>query len=353
MLTRRALMSVAAMLPMSLGGLALAAAQPAAGALDVARLKEGYRLRIQRILAGGVMPYVDIESSCNAGKLDLDDLAKAMDDCQIGLMALSADIGQGAFERGVRYEDLNTRLLQHYPDRFIPVGNGGQGPALMEATEAFEAGEEKAIADGSVLLLGEYEFRHYPSPRQAKRGDLDRDVNVPLDGPIGHWLFALSERTGMAFQIHYEVEDTLLPVIEKMLTQYPRARVIWCHLAQVRYIERAASYSATYVESLIRRFPHLMFDTAFGDATSRYPLSQQLHARIWGDGGGLKPEWLDLIVAHPDRFLSALDLGGDRLNRIHEYDAKHRLFLRCLPGDVQHQVAYRNAWRLLFNEEFA
>lgn len=352
MLTRRTVMSAVAALPIFLPGTPRATESPVAGAVDVARLKEGYRQRIQRILAAGGMPYIDIESSCNPGKLDLDDLAKALDELQIGMMALSADIGQGAFERGVRYDDLNSRLLQRYPDRFIPVGNGGQGPALMEATAEFEKGQEKAISDGAVLVLGEYEFRHYPSPRQAKRSDVDRDVSVPLDGPIGHWLFALSERTGVAFQIHYEVEDSLLPILEKMLAQYPRAKVIWCHLAQVRYIERASSYSAAYVESLIRRFPSLWFDTAFGDATSRYPLSQQLHARIWGDGG-LKKEWLDLIVAHPDRFLSALDLGGDRMNRIHEYDAKHRVFLRCLPGEVQHQVAYRNAWRLLFNEEFA
>ena len=58
-------------------------------------------------------------------------------------------------------------------------------------------------------------------------------------------------------------------------------------------------------------------------------------------------------VAHPKRFLSALDLGGDRLDRIAEYDQKHRNFLKGLPTETQHQVAYRNAWSLLFGEAFA
>ena len=138
-----------------------------------------------------------------------------------------------------------------------------------------------------------------------------------------------------------------------MLQQYSKAKVIWCHLAQVRYIERASRYTPAYVDSLIRRFPNLYFDTAFGDANSIYPLSNQRHARVWSNDGALLPAWRDLIAACPSRFLSALDLGGDRIERIVEYDQNHRNFLKRLPAQVQHQVAYRNAWSLLFGEEFA
>jgi hypothetical protein len=49
----------------------------------------------------------------------------------------------------------------------------------------------------------------------------------------------------------------------------------------------------------------------------------------------------------------ALDLGEDRLDRIREYDYKHRSFLKRLPDEIRQQVAFRNAWRLLFGEEFA
>jgi hypothetical protein len=67
----------------------------------------------------------------------------------------------------------------------------------------------------------------------------------------------------------------------------------------------------------------------------------------------LRPEWLDLIVTHSERFLSALDLGQDRLHRITEFDQKHRQFLSLLPENTRHRVAYRNTWKLLFNEEFS
>lgn len=327
--------------------------RPGWSATDFMTLKEGYALRLKRLLAAGELPYIDIESSCNSGKLDIDDLARRMDRLNIGLMALSADIGQGQFKKGVRFDDLSDRLLAAYPDRFIPVGNGGQPPALTEAPDAFLTAQEDAIRAGRMLLLGEYEFRHYPSPRQAKRGDLDRDVDIPIDGPLGRRVFDLSQRTGMPVQLHYEIKDDLLAPLEAMLAAYPGAKVIWCHVAQIRYLERGGRYTPSYVEGLIRRFPQLYFDTAFGDASSIYPLSNQRHARVWADDSSLRADWQDLIVAHSERFLSALDLGGDRMDRIAEYDRNHRGFLDRLPQATRHQVAYRSAWSLLFGEAFA
>lgn len=319
---------------------------------DVSQLKVGYAQRLKKILATGKLPYIDIESSCNSRKLDIDSIAKSMDQFNIGLMALSADIGEGQFKKGVRFDDLSKKLLTKYPDRFIPVGNGGQAPAMTEATDEFFSGQEAAIRKKEILLLGEYEFRHYPSPRQVKHDEMERDVDIPINGPIGHRLFSLSEQTGIAFQLHYEIEDGLLEPLEKMLEQYPKAKVIWCHLAQIRYIERASRYTPAYVDGLIKRYPNLYFDTAFGSARSIYPLSKQRHARVWADDGSLKGEWRELIVAHSKRLLSALDLGGDRMDQIVEYDENHRDFLKHLPTETQHQVAYRTAWSLLFGEEF-
>lgn len=315
-------------------------------------LKQGFAQRLKRLLAAGELPYVDMESSCDPARLDIDELARQMDRLNIGLMALSADISKAQFQAGVRPEPLWQRLSSAYPDRFIPVGNGGQPPVLTEDSEAFLDGQAAAAKAGQILLLGEYEFRHYPSPRQVRRGAEDRDVAIALDGPIGQRVFALSQSSGLPVQLHYEIEDELLPALERMLAQYPGARVIWCHLAQVRYIERAPHYSPAYVERLLQRFPQLYFDTAFGDARSVYPLSQQRHSRIWGPDGDLQPGWRDLIVAYPTRFLSALDLGADRMGRIAEYDQRHRAFLARLPESTRHQLAYRNAWALLFGEDF-
>jgi len=350
MITRRRLIKTFCALPLIACIPGLGNAQDI---VDFSKLKNGYAQRLKKILAAGELPYIDIESSCNSTKLDIDSIANSMDRLNIGLMALSADISKGQFKEGVRFDNLSQRLLTSFPDRFIPVGNGGQPPGLTEATDVFLDAQEAAARTRQIMLLGEFEMRHYPSPRQVKRNEMDRDVHVPIDGPIGHRIFSMSEKTGVPFQIHYEIEDELLAPLENMLEQYPKAKVIWCHLAQIRYIERASRYSPAYVEALIKRFPNLHFDTAFGDSGSIYPLNNQRHARVWTNDGGLNAEWRDLIVAYPKRFLSALDLGGDRLFQIGEYDFKHRNFLKRLPTETQHQVAYRSAWSLLFSEEFA
>jgi len=349
MITRRRLIKAFCVLPFVAFLPRIARAQSIP---DFSQVRAGYAQRLKKIQAAGGLPYIDIESSCNSTKLDIASVAKSMDQLNIGLMALSADIGKGQFQKGVRFDNLSKKLLASYPDCFIPVGNGGQPPALTEASDEFLDAQEVAARKKQIMLFGEFEFRHYPSPRQAKRGETDRDVHVPIDGPTGHRVFSMSEKTGMPFQIHYEIENELLAPLEKMLEQYPKAKVIWCHLAQIRYIERASRYTPAYVGGLIKRFPNLYFDTAFGNAASVYPPSKQRHARVWANDGNLKAEWRDLIVAHPKRFLSALDLGGDRLNKIEEFDQNHRNFLKHLPAETQHQVAYRSAWSLLFGEEF-
>ena len=52
------------------------------------------------------------------------------------------------------------------------------------------------------------------------------------------------------------------------------------------------------------------------------------------------------------RFLAALDLGGDRMDRLGEHMDVLRRFLDGLPPGAREITAYRAAWRLLFNEDF-
>lgn len=350
MTSRRRFLQMCSLLPL------LAGVPRSGNAQDghhLAKLKAGYAKRLKKILAKGALPYIDIESSCNAVDVDIEFVAANMDRLNIGLMALSADIGKDMFNRGARFDDLSERLLAAYPDRFIPVGNGGQAPVFTEAPEEFLTTQENAARRKDILLFGEFEFRHYPSLEQITGGESRRDSWTHIDGALGHRVFSLAERTGLPVQIHYEIEDDLLAPLESMLLKYPKARVIWCHLAQIRYQERSTLYSPTYVENLIRRFPNIYFDTAFGDYTSVYPLSNQRHARVWADDGSLRTIWRRLIMAYPQRFLSALDLNGDNINRMAEHDAQHRAFLRRLPEQTRHHVAYRSAWSLLFGEEFA
>jgi predicted TIM-barrel fold metal-dependent hydrolase len=277
-----------------------------------------------------------------------------MDKEGIAVMALSVDQPGELVEKGHRWSDDSFRLVAAYPDRFLPVGNGGNHPAWTRSPDRFLDDNERYIVEHRYPLMGEFEFRHYLSPRQVERQDTWRDVNIPINGPQGHRLFAFAARTGIPFQIHYEIEDVLLPPLVEMLARYPAAKVIWCHLAQVRWASTARSYGADYLRKLLERFPNLYVDTAFGGPQSVYKPSGERHARVWNEpGDDIRDDWKALIRDMPWHFLAALDIGGDRQTPDHlrQWTSNLRRFLAAIPGDAREIVAYKAAWKLLFNED--
>lgn len=318
---------------------------------DLDHLKTVWIKRIITIKHDGELPIIDIESSFNPGGVNAEDYAEAMDDNGIALTAFSPQIGKKKYKKkGVLWHDGARRALGADPTRYIPTSTAGIYPAFTEGPEAFMEETIYRVEEENYPLMGEFEFRHYMSPRQYKRDETYRDVTIPIDSDAGHQLFKFSERSDISFQIHYEVEDDLLPPLEKMLAKYPKAKVIWCHLGQVRYSTRAKTYGPEYVRSLIERYPNIYFDLAFGSADSVYPGSDEHHATVWQSDGVVKLAWVQLITDHPYRFLAALDIGGDRVDRVGENTRKLRTFIHNLPKETQEIVAYKAAWKLLFNE---
>ena len=319
---------------------------------DLDYLKPVWKKRISAFKEDGKLPIIDIESSFNPGVVDARKYAKAMDDNGIALTAFSAQVGEEKYkERNVLWHDGARRAIAVDPARYIPTSTAGIYPAFTKKPEAFVDKTILKVEEDNYPLMGEFEFRHYMSVRQYRKSQTYRDVTVPIDSDAGHKLFKFSELTGKPFEIHYEVEDDLLSPLEKMLAKYPKAKVIWCHLAQVRYSRRATTYGPEYVRSLIEKYPNIYFDLAFGNAKSVHPGSNEHHARVWHSLGVVKPSWVQLIADHPYRFLAALDIGGDRLDAVGKNTRILRSFINNLPKETQEIVAYKAAWKLLFDED--
>jgi len=314
---------------------------------DFPRVRSGYLERINHIQRSGLMPIIDVESSYNPMGIDLASFTQSMDRAGIAMGCMSVDQPGNAISQGFIWSNDALDTAEKFPSHFIPIGNGGNHPSWTRHADKFLDAQEKFILEHKYPMMGEFEVRHYPSPRQFQRGEMYRDVDIPIDGPLMERVFSFSEKTGIAFQIHYEIEDKLLAPLEKMLLKYPKAKVIWCHLAQIRYLQRSTLYNPVFVDQWLRKYPNLYFDTAFGDAMSIYPPSGERHARYWLN---IK-EWGDLIASQPYRFLAALDIGGDRMNRVEEWTRNLRNFLGTLPEPCRDIVAYKSAWKLLFNEE--
>ncbi len=346
---RRAFLGgTAAALTFAVGPHALRAA-PAR--FDIAALRKGWQGRLRAIAAKGTLPIIDIESCYNPGKIDLADFAGRMDEAGVAQVCMSPQIGKGGFDGGKLWHDGARDAVAAFPDHFIPASTAGIWPAWTEKPKEFLDIHLRRVAEDGYPLLGEFEFRHYPSPPEWQRGEMFRDINIPIDGEHGHRLFKFSEETGLSFQIHYEIEDGLLPPLERMLTAYPKAKVIWCHLAQVRYQGRSTVYGPAYLRKLLEAHPGLYIDTAFGGHKSVYPGSHENHARVWESDGRVRADWAALIEDHPWRFVAALDLGGDRMDEIGDKVKTLRRFLGGLKSEAAGAVACRSAWKLLFNEE--
>jgi hypothetical protein len=339
--------------PLPPKNVALNSAPPAAVPFDIETLKNKWRSRIAAIKAQGRLPIIDIESSFGPGRFDAGSFSRTMDELGVALVMFSPQIGAGGAGNPPKlWHDGAQRLAGLDPWRYVPTSTAGIYPAWTKQPLAFLDETIAHVQADKYPLLGEFEFRHYMSPRQAKRGETFRDVDIPIDGPAGHRLFNFAQRTGLSFQIHFEVEDRLLPKLEAMLARYPKAKVVWCHIGQVRYAERARSYGSEYVRRLIDTYPNIYFDLAFGGPDSVYPLSQQHHATVWDrPHGGVKAEWVKVIEQHPWRFLAAFDLGGDRMDQLPEKVRLFRIFLAGLPPETRAIVAYKSAWKLLFGEE--
>lgn len=317
----------------------------AAVPFDLATLKRNWKQRIQAMRAAGVMPIIDVESNLGEN-LDIQHFARQMDDEGVALIAFSG-VPQG---RG--WSDAARYAVAADPWRYLPTGDGGLPPDWKRNSEAFANTTRERITKDGYPMMGEYEFRHYPSPDQIERGNLNRDEDLPIDGPAGHLLFAFAAESGIPFQIHQEIEDRLLPPLEKMLKQYPKAKVIWCHLAQMRYQGRNTVYGSDYVRRLIEQHPNLYFDLFAGPPDHVYPTNGEYPGRYWDRATGrLKPEWAKLIADHPWRFMTALDLNPFIMKGFSRKVGMQRAVLDSLPAAAREIVAYKAAWKLLFNED--
>jgi hypothetical protein len=347
-----------------LQGEKVAADQAVVLKFDRASLEQKWRGRIRGFLAEGVIPLVDLESSLRRedGPRYLKGSLPVMDHLGIALIAFDgyqAPKSSGA-GKGYRWGYYVHAVVNSYPDRFILATNGGTNPNWIQGKGGkprhFIDQTEQQVHSGAYPIMGEYEFRHYMSNHQCQERKTNRDVSVPADGPKAQRLFRLSEETGIAFVIHHEPEDSLLVPLEKMLRSYPMAKVIWAQFGAVRKPELSKSFGPKLVRRLLQTYPNLYFDLATGLPNQKYICSNTRgFGVIWAKGphgqrDKLTPAYKAILSEFSTRFVVGIDYGGGRapLPAYLKKRAKNiRVIMRELSIEAQHNIGYRNAWRLL------
>lgn len=141
-----------------------------------------------------------------------------------------------------------------------------------------------------------------------------------VGGPVVKRCAELSAQQGLFLQAHVDDET-----VEKMLTLYPRAKILWAHAGM--------SASASTVGRLLERYPNLWVELALRTDVA--------------SNGVLDPQWKAVFVRHADRIMVGTDTWvTSRWDSLVGGMREVRRWLAQLPPEVAEKIAYKNGERL-------
>ena len=306
------------------------------------RQLDRYRETLKMSLKHGSLPIIDVEHHWG-GKLPLKELIDKMDRNGIALTWL------GANERNGSHSSIEA--CSQFPYRLVPTTIHGDGPRWHGKDLSLVRELAQAVRSGEYFAMGEFEARHYVSSTN------DRNIHMPLDSDSFHGVFKLAEETGMPFALHHEAEDVLLPELEKMLSIYPRATVIWCHVGRNRDPKKwTVLPSPAGVRSFLQKFPNLYFDIVQGGPGNLFPPTGARESILYEDADGpprLKGEWAQLFNVFADRFVIGSDVNTGRWDSYDKVMFRLRTaVLGVLEPTAAEKIAFKNAWYLMSGEEW-
>ncbi len=344
----------------------ISAEEPVALKHDRNTLELKWQERIQSFLNTGVIPLIDLESSLKRedGERYIPRAINVMDKSGIALIAFDGYQAPKTSkkQKGYRWGYYIHHIVNSYPDRFILATNGDTNNNWLKQKDSFVDQTGEHVKSGNYPIMGEFDFRHYMSNHQCKKGNTKRDTNIPINGENAHLIFSLSEKMGIAFTIHHEPEDRPLAELEEMLAAYPKAKVIWAHFGQIRFPKNETRFNPELVRRLLSSYPGLYFDISTGQPGRSYKCnSNVLDTVIWNKNSfgsqkdTLKPEYKDILNEFSTRFVVGTDYGGGR-SPLPDFLKKRvknaRLIMRDLTEEAKHNISYRNAWFLLTGKEW-
>jgi predicted TIM-barrel fold metal-dependent hydrolase len=241
-----------------------------------------------------------------------------------------------AGRRNLKSNDIADYAEQH-PDRII-ASVRTKGGAYRENRSGYYKTLEREVGSGRFGAIAELLMYH------AQKGDkADEVVVYPEDRRIQTAL-GYAKKKSWPLVVHIEFASLsggekrkFMEQLEKMLTRNVEHPFMMIHMGQLRVGE---------VRWLVESHENLYFMTSHANPVM-ISSSQQPWTPMF-DGDVLSPEWRELVVQYPERFVLAFDNvwpkhWGDFYLREAEY---WRKAFAVLPSDVAHAVAHANAERL-------
>lgn len=230
-------------------------------------------------------------------------------------------------------ESLNGMIHAVDPDRVTPK-------AIQDFAE-----EAEVIVKTGAVGFGEITAEHFSSGRGGHPYESTRP-----DHPLLLALADIAAKHGMPIDLHMEAVPQDMPFprqtgganpqqlrenisgLERLLAHNQGALIIWAHAGWDLSGER----SVPLMRTLLAKHPNLYMSVKVDRAGSK-------RTSPFAPDGSIKPSWLALLSAFPDRFVIGSDQFFDEdTARL----AAVRRFVDALPADVAPAIARRNAERI-------
>lgn len=255
--------------------------------------------------------------------------------------------------------DKLKQACSYAPSRlFFLDGGGTLNPMILKAHKAgtttdadkreFRAKAMKIIKAGA-RGFGEMGAEHFCL------GANHNYHSAPPDHPLYLLLADIAAQHGVPIDIHMEAIprdmptpdlncdknpkrlSPNIPAFERLLRHNPKASIIWAHVGW----DNTGARDVALCKRLLTTHPNLYMSFKISPRDS-LPQNRPLKNK----GAAIKPEWLALIRAFPDRFIIGTDQfyvppGGRKIGP-QRTQASMR-FSALLPEDVAEKVLFRNA----------
>lgn len=273
--------------------------------------------------------FVDAHSQVDEDVSDLELIIRRMDAAGVYRTILAARSGRKPGE----VADFAAR----HPQRIVPSVRTKSG-AFDKNPLKWRKFVQAQLDSGRFRAIAEILLYH------AKKGNKAPEVRAyPEDDRVKFVLAAAVER-GWPFVVHIEFASLSRPErerfmagLETLLREYPQLPFLLNHMGQLQPPEAARLIGA-----------HANFHLLTAHTTSAITReSREPWTRMF-EGERLAPDWKALILAHPDRFVFALDnvwyqhWDAFYLDQVSQW----RQALTDVPPSVAHAVAHGNAERL-------
>lgn len=290
---------------------------------------ERYERTLRKHLASDPYPLIDLEISLDRWK-SAAQLIEGMDRAGVALGAVTS-----ASEEAIK------KAVERYPGRLIPLTTSTAQNDWARPDSGYLSSIKRQL-EGGAFGIGKITWRP---------GSSDKAQMTQAGEALGA-MIRLATKMRSCLLLDMPPDDGGLELLERRLRAAPEARIIWTQAGRILNLNALPGYGHGLLRALSLRHPHLFFTlTQDPPAPADSTLPRKNH--LYDPGGAFSREWRALLEARVGHFTA----GNDSPKSSPAVYAGRTLHFRedvlgKISPPARKLIAYRNAWRLLTNQNW-